>query len=82
MQIFNSGKFWDMPGVWALQHSLIVMSRPRDSGKPTKPNQISFLMNNIYIYMVALDVDPYVKNAYYFGCDISKFHIFTNDRIH
>ena len=69
-------------GVNARQHPLMVMSRPRDSSKPVKPNQILFLTHNPSICMVSLDVDPRVKNIYYSGCDISKFHIFANDRIH
>ncbi len=69
-------------GVEALQHSLMVMLGPRDSGKPIKSNQISFIMHNPSICMVALNVDPCVKNIYYSGYDISKFHIFANDRIH
>lgn len=49
------------------------MSGPRDYGKLTKPNQISFLLHNPSICMVVIDVDPHVKNIYYSGCDISKF---------
>lgn len=58
------------------------MSGPRDSGNPIKPNQISFLTQNLFICMVALDMDPRVKNIYYYVCDITKFHIFANDWIH
>lgn len=60
----------------------MVMLEPCNSDKHAKPNQIQFLMYNPYISMVSLDVDPRVKNIYYSGCDISKFHIFANDRIH
>jgi len=52
--------------VEALQHPLMVMLGPRDSGMPLKPNQIFFLMHNPSIYMVALDVDPHVKKCLLF----------------
>lgn len=69
-------------GVEALHCLLMVMSGPCDSGKLLKPNKISFLMHNLSICMVALDMDPSVKNICYCGCDISKFQIFTDDWIH
>lgn len=69
-------------GVEALQCPLMVMSGPCYSSKPTKPNHISFLTQNLYIYMVSLNMDLRVKNIYYFGCDISNFYIFSNHRIH
>lgn len=69
-------------GVEALQYPLMVMLEPCDFGKLVKPNQIMFFMHNPSIYMVSLDMDPRVKNIYFYGCDISKFQIFANDRIH
>lgn len=71
--------FGTCQGVEALQRPLMVLLSPRDSGKPVKPNKISFLKKNPSICMVALDVDPHVKYIYYFGCEILKFQIFTND---
>lgn len=57
----------------ALQHQLMLMLGPHDSGKPTKPNQISFLMHNPSICMVVVDVDPYVKNIYYSSVIFQNF---------
>ena len=54
-------------GVEALQRPLMVMPGPRDSGKLVKLNQILFLLHNPPICMVALNVDPHVKNIYYSG---------------
>lgn len=39
-------------------------------------------MHNPSIYMVALNMDPHVKDIYYLGYDISKFYIFASDQIH
>lgn len=74
--------FGTCQGVEALQRPLMVMSGPRNFGNPIKPNKISFLTHNLSICMIALDVDPRVKNIYYSWCDISKFQIFANDQIH
>ena len=67
--------------VEALQRLLMVMSGPRDSGKPPEPHQIWFLTHNLSIYMVAVNIDSRVKNVWYSECDILNFHDFTSNRI-
>lgn len=47
--------------VEALQILLMVMSGSHDSGKDCKPNHIWIFSQNYFLFMISLDVNPFLK---------------------